>query len=65
MQLGLGNSHHKAGVCANSALGDLHNVGVWNDSAGTRTNSLIQPSVPCEEEFSTGIWDFSSTEFNC
>lgn len=64
MQLGLGNRHLKAGVCANSALGDLHNVGVWNYSVGTSTNSLMQPSVPCEEEFSTGIWDVSSTAFN-
>lgn len=31
---------------------------------GTNTDSLIQPSVPCEEEFSTGTWDVSSTAFN-
>lgn len=63
MQLGLGNHHPEAGVCANSALDDLHNVGVWNDSAGTNTNSVIQPSVPCGEEFSTCIWDVSSATF--
>lgn len=58
---GLGNHHPEADVCANSALSDLHDVGVWNDSVGTNTNSLIQPSVPRGEEFSTGIWDVSST----
>lgn len=58
---GLGNHHPKADVCTNSALSDLHNVGVWNDSVGANTNSLMQPSVPCGEEFSTGIWDVSST----
>lgn len=64
VQLGLGNHHYEASVCANSALGDLHDVGVWNDSVGTNTNSLIQPSVPCGQEFSTGIWDVSSTAFS-
>lgn len=64
MQLGLGNHHPEAGVCANSALGDLHDVGVWNDSVGTNTNSLIQPSAPCGEEFSTGIWDVSAIAFH-
>lgn len=64
MQLGLGNHRPEAGVCANSALGDLHDVGVWNDSVGTNTDSLIQPSVPCGEEFSTGICNVSSTAFS-
>lgn len=51
-------------VSANSTLADLHDVGVWNDSVGTNTDSLIQPSVPCEKDFSTGTWDVSSTAFN-
>lgn len=59
MQLGIGNAHD-AGVCANSTLGDLHNVGVWNDSAGSKTKSVIQPSVLCRDVFSTGIWDVSN-----
>lgn len=64
MQLRLGNHHPEADVCANSALDDLHDVGVWNDSVGTNTNSLIQPSVSCGEEFSTGIRDVSFTAFS-
>lgn len=64
VQLGLGSHYAEAGVCANSALSDLHNVGVWNYPVGTNANSFIKPSVPCEEEFSTGIRDVPSRAFS-